>query len=141
MNQQTIKPVKGFGVFSAVWQAGKKIKKYPVLTSVVYDLQSVELTPYRFEIMSEPNAIFVGVSISKRRAKKAVVRNRIKRLLREAARLTIKEMEDLEIGINFKVICISAMKAPQSPKEVSLKDLLPAVRKAMFAATENEEKA
>ncbi len=137
MNQKTIKSIKGFGVFSAVWQAGKKIKKYPVLASVVYDLEGVEINPYRLEIMSEPDMLFIGVSVSKRRAKKAVVRNRVKRLMRESARIVLKEMEEQDVGISYKAICFSSLKAPKKPKDMVLADILPAIRKTMFAALEN----
>jgi ribonuclease P protein component len=139
VKQKTIKSIKGFGVFSEVWKAGRKIKKYPILASVVYDLQKVQLNPYRFEVMSEPDTIFIGVSVSKRRAKKAVVRNRVKRLMREATRLTLKEMTEQGIGTPYKAICLSSLKAPQRPKDMSLDDILPSVRKAMFAALENGE--
>ncbi len=137
VNQKVIKPIKGFGVFSEVWQAGRKIKKYPILASVVYDLNDVKLNPYRFEIMSDPDTIFIGVSVSKHRAKKAVVRNRIKRLMREAVRLTLKEMHEYEIMINIRAVCFSSLKAPRRPKDISLDDILPAVRNVMFATLDN----
>ena len=79
----------------------------------------------------------MGVTISKRIAKKAVVRNRIKRLLRESIRKSVKEiLLETNNTIVFKTIIISWRKAPQRPKEISLDDVYPAVKKIIQMAIE-----
>jgi ribonuclease P protein component len=49
---------------------------------------------YQFRSLPFDAALQIGVSVSKRNFKKAVSRNRIKRLLREAVRLQKKELSE-----------------------------------------------
>lgn len=138
MTQPRIQSIKGYNSFSNVFKAGAIIKYYPLIASVAYDLSQIDLTPYRYEKMSQPNTLFIGVTISKRRAKKAVVRNRVKRLLRESVRLVLQEFATQDICINYKCLCLSWLKAPAKPSQICLYDVLPTVRDVMKRAINRE---
>lgn len=136
MTPISIRPIKGYKTFSIILEAGVKVKKYPLLGSFVYDLSDIGLSPRRFEELSEDGKFFFGVSISKRRARKAVVRNRVKRLLRESIRLVLKEFEEQGRPTpEYKAFVLLWLKGPQRPGDISLHDVLPTVRKAMIRAT------
>lgn len=66
----------------------------------------------------------LGVSVSKKTARNAVTRNRIKRLLRESVRLILKEYYS---KLFFKTIIVSWRKKTQKPGDISLKDVYPEV--------------
>jgi ribonuclease P protein component len=139
MKPVKLSPIKGYKTFSIVFDAGVKQKKYPVLASFVYDVENIGLSPFRQEELSEEGHVFFGVAISKRRARKAVVRNRIKRLLRESVRLVFKEFDESGITPEFKAFTLLMLKAPKRPKEIGLDEVLPSVRKALIAAQTRPE--
>jgi len=74
-NYPTIEKLKSKKLLDALFSSGKKINGFPI--KLVYK-------PLDFE---DDCLIKVGVSVPKRNFKKAVDRNRIKRLMREAYRL------------------------------------------------------
>ncbi|OUS02360.1 ribonuclease P protein component [Flavobacteriales bacterium 33_180_T64] len=69
----------------------EKLKSQKLIESLFQKGQSVSVYPLRLVYIKDPvtsdSSIKVGVSVSKRNFKKAVDRNRIKRVLREAYRL------------------------------------------------------
>ena len=134
-----INPIKGYQVFSKVFSSGKKLRAYPLLASVVFDISEIGLTPFRFEKMNLPTEIFLGVTVSKRVAKRAVIRNRIKRLMRESVRLVLKDYEENGIELTCKAICLAWQKAPQKPSEISLHDVLPKVQTILRKFTNTQE--
>ncbi len=76
--------LKSFKLISALFASGKSVKNYPL--KLIY----IPLT----EIQTEAQGWQVGVSVAKRNFKKAVDRNRIKRLLRETYRLNQHQIKD-----------------------------------------------
>lgn len=128
MNKINIKPIKGFNTFSILYDAGIKIKVYPAYASFCKDLTDTKLNElWQSRMNTTENTIFLGVSVGKRTAKKAVVRNRIKRLLRESVRKIIVDMTDKGQQPNFKTIIINWRFAPKKPNEISLADILPKI--------------
>lgn len=79
------------------------------------------------------HTIYYGVTVSKKVAKKAVVRNRIKRLMRESLRTATKEFEIKKL-LPIKKIIISYFSAPKHPMQISLNDVLPAVKNLLEQA-------
>lgn len=84
MDNIKLKPIKGFKAFSKAFGAGRKFHEKNLLASIVFgnpkDVESDD------NAMGEDRYLYFGVSIGKKTARRAVVRNRIKRLMRESLR-------------------------------------------------------
>lgn len=130
-----IKPIKGFNCFSILYIAGTKIRLFPVLASVCYTLEGSGLNELWSErLTGQASTMFFGVTVSKRIIKKAVNRNRIKRLMRESVRLVVDEIITAGEEIRIKTI-ILAWKSPISrPADIALKDVLPIIRETITKA-------
>lgn len=77
--------LKSRKLIEELFAKGKSINVFPIRISYVFSNVQVD----------EKSLLQVGVSVSKRNFKRAVDRNRIKRLLREAYRLQKKELIEL----------------------------------------------
>lgn len=96
-----IRSLKGFGAFSAANAVGQRVIYGPLgLTYVTNDEHS------------ETPTIFVGVSISKRHAPLAVKRNRMRRLLREAARRVLTKHHTSVLEARMTTILLVWRSAP-----------------------------
>jgi len=93
MNQTypSIEKLKSKKLLDELFSSGKKLTDFPI--KLVYKKLNFE-----DEIL-----VKAGVSVSKRNFKKAVDRNRIKRLLREGYRLNKHILHD---GLNQKYVCM-----------------------------------
>ena len=118
------KPIKGYNSFSTLFKTGIKIKTEHIFCSVRFNKNIVE---------KESHLLYYGVTISKRNAKKAVIRNRVKRLLRDSFRILIKEIKSEELLLIDSIV-LAWQVAPKHPKNISLTDVLPAVKKALNKA-------
>jgi len=85
------------------------------------------------EINAEPYKIYYAVHVSKKTSKKSVVRNRIKRLLRESLRFLARNNMNDKLHI-FKYIFLGWIQAPQRACEIRLKDVLPHVELGLTSA-------
>jgi ribonuclease P protein component len=94
----TLRSIKGYGSFDDIFKIGKKIRIDDAFAVVVYNHNSGGFANV------EKHTIFYGVTIGKRIAKKAVIRNRIKRLIREGLRIAVKEMEEKELFVILYII-------------------------------------
>jgi len=130
-----IKPIKGFNCFSILYLAGEKIRLFPVLASVCYDLQGSGLNELWLDRLDkEPRTMFFGVTVSKKTIKKAVNRNRIKRLMRESIRMVIDELIKKDEDIRIKTIVLSWKTPIARPADIALKDVLPLIREIITKA-------
>ena len=117
MSDLTLKSLKGKKNFEIVFGSGsKKFHK---------DCSSVFLKYENINNPSQNRIIFYAVLISKKVAKKAVVRNRVKRLLRESLRQLLKSSP--ELFKKFSTIVLIWKSAPQKPAEIKLNDVMPVV--------------
>ncbi|MGB9771772.1 MAG: ribonuclease P protein component [Candidatus Kapaibacteriota bacterium] len=121
---ETIKRKK---VFELLFANGKRFS--------IGSLRLVVLPRGRGEPEAELNKIFYAVQVSKKATKKAVVRNRIKRLLRESLRYLARSGMKEKLH-SFKYIFLGWVDAPQRACEISLKDILPIVEKGLTVASE-----
>jgi len=126
-----IKPLKGKKRFSDVYKHGLSFYEKPLKAIVCFKKKPC------FELKTEDdNLVFVGVSISKRKAKKAVVRNRIKRLLRESVSQVVNERGKQNF-MELQSIILLWYYAPHKPSMISLNDVLPVVRKVFDSISEH----
>jgi len=114
--QVNIQSLKGHNCFNEVFQTGKKFYAKNLFSVVLYHTK----------LPSAP-IIHYGVTISKRLEKKAAVRNRIKRLLRESIRLLIKELKPSSL-LNIDRIIFAYQKKLDPTKQITLNEVMPAVR-------------
>ncbi len=123
MNSIIVTPLKGYKIFDRVFQSGKRIYSGPAASVVCHQ----EIETYDFKLC-------LGVTVSKRIAKKAVIRNRIKRLLRESVRLAIKEMQKRGTTIPISKMIINWRQAPDMQSKIKLDDVLPHIVKILNKA-------
>ncbi|MGA2297541.1 MAG: ribonuclease P protein component [FCB group bacterium] len=120
-----LKPIKGKKIFSQVYQSGKRF----------YEKDASAIACFRGKLpesVSNDLITYYAVVIGKRTEKKAVVRNRIKRLLRESIKLSFKEFEDY--NKIFEYLIVGWKTSPGHPGLIHLKDVEPVVRKLLNKA-------
>jgi len=116
-----LKPLKGRKTFSELFKSGKRIS--------IKECSAVYLENVQFDNPGLFRIIFYAVIVSKKIAKKAVVRNRVKRLLRESLRMALKE--DVRLFDNLSIIGLIWKDAPEKPYQIKLWDVYLAVREVL----------
>lgn len=119
-----LKPIKGYKGFSKVYERGKRFHTKNA-TAVVCFRDSNDSS----------GIIYYGVTASKKRSKSAVIRNRIKRLLRESLRHSLGLFVYDEF-IPFEYIILTWRKAPARAWQLSLGEVMPEVRE-LLSKSEN----
>ncbi len=117
-----LKTIKGFDNFSSIYQAGKKFRSKSLSATVVFNT-TIEQNEHLSKILENTNVYF-AVVVGKKISKKAVIRNRIKRLMRESLRI-------IDCPTSFfcvNKIIFSCFVAPLHPKLITLKEIMPAVK-------------
>lgn len=120
-----IETLKGFDSFPKAFGAGYKIYEKQAVASIVIR-KSLE------NIGEE--SIKIGVSVAKKRAKRAVMRNRIKRLLRESLRLFLKNRNEKYGYCPIASIIISWKAIPLKRSLIGLKDVSSFVERSIDKA-------
>ena len=103
-----IEPLKGYDGFKNVLNQGEKFHSQNLFCSVEFSTDNKKLA--------------FGVGIGKKIAKKAVVRNRVKRLLRESIRKAAKENI---IPSEIDKLVLLRKSAPLHPAQIQLSDIYP----------------
>ncbi|MFM8771400.1 MAG: ribonuclease P protein component [Candidatus Kapaibacterium sp.] len=114
------RPLKGFGAFEDTLRSGRRLTAGPLSLTAVTLEESAE----------EPTTVRVGVTIAKRIAPRAVVRNRIKRLLRESVRRQVAERGDQLQARRISCIIFNWRQAPSSAMKLHLADVEPYISEA-----------
>lgn len=127
-----IKPIKGFNSFSLVFKTGKKF--YDKELMAVFVQVPSESDDALFKNCSDESTFYYGVTAGKKFIKKAVVRNRIKRLLRVSIRKIFFERYIMLENPPFKYAVFSWRHAQTHPALISLNDVLPSVENIFNSA-------
>jgi ribonuclease P protein component len=129
-----LRTIKGNGSFSQIFQAGKRFRcDNSGAVVIFFDEKADNFNPDKLNNSNDLHIIYYGVSIGKKVAKKAVVRNRVKRLMRESLRISIKEIEPKKL-LSIKKIIFTYYSAPLHPMQIKLQDVLPAIKNILEQA-------
>lgn len=129
--------LKGFEAFQDVLSRGKRFTSQGITGFVLFK----PATEAGSDLAS--NTIYFGVT-AKKRTRPAVMRNRIKRLLRESLRLSIKKnlprkpTQKIQVPVQEMVeaIVLIGMYIPEKPQMLHLQDVLPGVQTILKRAKE-----
>lgn len=114
-----VRPLKGYRSFEDVLRSGRRVTSGPLLLAALPGQDGESET-------------LVGVGVPKRVARKAVTRNRIKRLMRVAVIGTLaNDVPELE---GSRVVCLWR-NAPEHPAMIRLSDVERHVRNAVQKLT------
>ncbi len=116
-----LKSLKGKENFSFIYNNGIRC----------YDKNSLAIFRKREPSVEDQTAkdrvIYLGVVVGKRTSKKAVVRNRLKRLMRESVRQSLKELEGTLPADTIESMVFIWRKAPVHPMAVRLSRVKPEI--------------
>ena len=118
-----VRPLKGFGAFSAVLRRGDRTSVGPVSITVGSDAAT-----------GNPGTLYLGVTVSKRTAPKASVRTRIRRLLREAVRSFAVQNNKALSEAHINTMVLIWRNAPSKPSLIHFQDVEPVVHQAIHKA-------
>lgn len=112
--------LKGYNCFSPLYKSGKRFSTNKGMALVIFKTVEPETGAL--------DRVFCGISTSRKYSKSSVIRNRTKRLIREALRIAIAE--NLLVGepCPFDKIVAAWRFAPKTPKELTLADVLKVFR-------------
>ncbi len=128
LNKLNLSPLKGFNSFQTVFKFGSSFYSENVLLIICNKSCNISLK----QLTNSSNIILYGISAPKRKFKKAVVRNRIKRLMRVSIRQSLEELSKFYDIAIFKVILI-IWQGPSIKKQnqIYLNDIEPYIFKAL----------
>lgn len=112
--------VKGFQAFKKIFDKRLAYSRKEAIASFEYKSSDEAL-----------NSVKIGVSVPKKKAKRANVRNRIKRLLREALRFELQKKFTVDGLMPIASIIITWREPPIKASLIGLADVLPFVEQAV----------
>jgi ribonuclease P protein component len=120
MKNLNYSPLKGFNSFSKVFSISKKFRSEHLLIGVCFK-------PTDILVKGKPlddTKIYVGISVPKKYFKKAVIRNRIKRLIKETFRAYIKDTNRISELSKVHIITINWYgKSISKEKDIKLNEV------------------
>lgn len=129
-------PIKGFNSFKKAYSLSKKYR---------YDNFTIAICPRNVDLLIKgknpsPNKIYCGISIPKKIFKKAVVRNRIKRLIKETLRQYIKINQN-NPNLQAILVILVIWNGPiiQNPRQIKLNDVQLLITNALDQIVEKME--
>ncbi|MCX6139586.1 MAG: ribonuclease P protein component [Candidatus Kapabacteria bacterium] len=115
-----VRPLKGQDAFNIVMRSGRRSTSGPLSLTAAFNVDSLP-----------KESISVGVTIGKRTAKRAVIRNRVKRLLRESVRQIVPSRAVALSSAGIHSVVLVWRSAPEAPKLLRLSDVQPHVESAL----------
>jgi len=112
-----LQPVKGKKTFDRIFKTGQRFYHDEASAVICFSRESKEIPLINYAVL-----------VRKKVAKKAVVRNRIKRLMRESLKHIFFESADIKFINSFEYIVIGWNSAPKHPMLIHLNDVLPKVK-------------
>lgn len=133
MAKLRIVPLKGHEAFPKVF---KKSRKFTEKDAVLYAEFDYPEDNGKNETQPEDSfkTISVGVTIRKKNARSAVMRNRIKRLLRVALRNVLKEWSSTGNQVPFKALIAVWQTVPEHPMHLRLEHVEPVIQRLLVQA-------
>ena len=127
--QPALKPIKGNNTFMEIFRRSKKLSVPSAYCYVVFDYRKTSVTP-------PPNnfKLNYAVIVKKKVIRKAVCRNRAKRMLRESIRSYIKRVENPEFLYLIKNIVFYWGKPLERPGLLQLQEVAAAVEELFSKA-------
>lgn len=130
MDTPNLSPLKGFNSFRNVYEISERSHFGSILLFIVQKPANILIKGQN----PNPDKIYLGISVQKKLFKKAVVRNRIKRLVRESVRRVILEFSKNYTVEKIQFILVSYKgEKIEKPKMLKLadieKDFVPAFTK------------
>lgn len=118
-----IKPLKGHEAFATVFHRGERFVSGPIRCVL------------RRKVSADSMGLAVGVAVAKKRVPRAVDRNRIKRLLREASRHVLRTIEDEVMDSGITEMVFIWQRSSSMASMISLRDVEPHVRSILSSAS------
>ncbi|GEM_PF-657828 len=120
MKNLNYSPLKGFNSFSKVFSISKKFRSEQLLIGICYKPTDILVRGKS----PDQNKIYVGISVPKKYFKKAVIRNRIKRLIKESFRAYIKDANKIDELSKVQIITINWYgRSVTKVKDIKLNDV------------------
>lgn len=120
----SVTPLKGNAAFAAVFAQRRRFRSQELLLAVEFTRKNDKPEDY-----CRPRKVRAGVVVRKKVAPSAVLRNRIKRLLRESLRQCAREHPEWLENIHALVAIWDS--APKHPRSIHLCDVLPRMEEAL----------
>jgi ribonuclease P protein component len=138
-----LKPLQGQKNFADVFSSGKRFFEKDAVAIVCFRDLFAEEDSTESGISTEP-VTYYAVKITKRIEKKAVVRNRIKRLMREGLQQSYSDLASLELNKKIDKLIINWRMSPGKPGLIRLGQVKQVIRKLLIKVSEykiqNQEK-
>lgn len=131
-----MKPIKGKLLFDGIFRRSKKIANKTIAAYIVFDGKQER----KRRNSSKIKTLNYAIMVKKRYVKKAVIRNRIKRLCRVATREIFAEMPDEKLLSSIKYIVLTWGKTVDKTKDISLDEVKSALSEIMTNAKDAASK-
>ncbi|MFA6570453.1 MAG: ribonuclease P protein component [Bacteroidota bacterium] len=130
-----LKPLQGQKNFADVFSSGKRFFEKDAVAIVCFrDLYESEGNMESGNI-TEPVTLF-AVKITKKIEKKAVVRNRIKRLMREGLKKSYSDLASFELNVKIDKLIINWRVSPGKSGLIRLEQVQTVIRKLLIKVNE-----
>ncbi len=133
MDEINLKTIKGYGSFAKVFDHGRKFYLGKALLASCYR-PCPEIRKESDSLNDQTNIVHYGVSIRRKAARRAVMRNRIKRLLRESIRRNIGDFILDNGNCPFEYLVVIWNEIQEHPKLINLNDVEPVVKSGLQKA-------